>query len=176
MDEQQVYDRARKEVRNAESWAGIVQGAVFQGLESFPEQMEKVPGLYEVPEKFFHELLNPVGDKFVHLGAFYSGSLLTMRGMDYGIDRIEEKLPEDHPLLENREEALMAGAFLATTAAGSGIEIMDPYFDMMDMAANYSGSYLACERYLEEGPTERIYDFIEGRAGEESLDDAEYGD
>lgn len=136
-----IYEKAKKE---ADTWLSMGQGLLLQGLESYPEQFEKIPGVENVPDSIFSTYLNPYGDKLVHLGAFYGGSKFTMMGMDYVMD-------------EPSEEALMAGAFLATTLVGAGVEHLDPYFDMADMAANYAGWYLASENYLEEGPTEKAY-------------------
>lgn len=138
---QEIYEKAREE---ADTWLAMGQGLLLQGLESYPEQFEKITGVEDVADSFFSTHLNPYGDKFVHLGSFYGGSKFTMMGMDYLAD-------------EPSEEALMAGAFIATTLVGGTVEHLDPYFDMADMAANYAGWYLASEDYLDEGPTKRAY-------------------
>lgn len=141
---QGIYEKAREE---ADTWLAMGQGLLLQGLESYPEQFEKIPGVEDVADSFFSTHLNPYGDKLVHLGAFYGGSKFTMMGMDYLAD-------------EPSEEALMAGAFIATTMVGGTVEHLDPYFDMADMAANYAGWYIASEDYLEEGPTQKAYQGI----------------
>jgi hypothetical protein len=150
--DQELYDKARSEV---DMWPAMAQGLAFEGAEKYPELFEKVPNLSDIPDGFFSTYLDPVqGDKLVHLGAFYGGSKLTMAGMDYLGDDVSD-------------EALMAGAFIATTMVGSGMEFTDVYFDMADMAANYAGWYLASESYLEEGPTRKMADFIRSEDGED---------
>lgn len=136
-----IYEKARQE---ADMWLSMGQGLLLQGLESYPDKFEQIPGVDDVSDNIFSDYLNPHGDKFVHLGAFYGGSKFTMKAMGYKMD-------------EPSEEALMAGAFIATTLVGGGVEYMDPYFDMADMAADYAGWYLASENHLEEGPTEKAY-------------------
>lgn len=144
MSGQEIYERAKEE---ADTWLAMGQGLLLQGLESYPEQFEKLPSIDDVPESVFSDYLNPYGDKLVHLGAFYGGSKFTMMGLEHLMD-------------EPSEEALMAGAFIATTLVGGTVEHLDPYFDMADMAANYAGWYLATEDYLEQGPTRKAYQGI----------------
>lgn len=151
-----IYEKAKQE---ADMWLSMGQGLLLQGLESYPEKFEQIPGIEDVPESIFSDYLNPHGDKLVHLGAFYGGSKLTMKTMEKALE-------------EPSEEALMAGAFLATTVVGSGVEYMDPYFDMADMAANYAGWYLASENHLEQGPTEKAYRGI--KEGLETAKDKTY--
>ncbi|MFB6114691.1 MAG: hypothetical protein ABEK04_00220 [Candidatus Nanohalobium sp.] len=146
-----IYEKAVKE---ADMWLSMGQGLVLQGLESYPEKFEMVTPFENIPGDVFSQYLNPYeGDKFVHFGAFYGGSKLTMKGMEKYLD-------------EPSDEALLAGAFIATTLVGGSVEYLDPYFDMADMAADYAGWYLAAEDELDKGPTERAYQGIKGAAGD----------
>lgn len=153
---EKIYEKAKQE---ADMWLSMGQGLLLQGLESYPDKFEEIPGIEDIPENIFSDYLNPYGDKFVHLGAFYGGSKFTMHAMEYKMD-------------EPSEEALMAGAFIATTLVGAGVEHMDPYFDMADMAADYAGWYLASENHLEEGPTKKAYRGI--KEGLETAKDKTY--
>lgn len=142
--DQDLYERAKNEI---DMWAGMGQGLTFQGVESYPELFEAFPGIEDLADSFFNDYLNPFGDKIVHFGAFYGGSKFTMKGMDYVLD-------------DASDEALMAGAFLATTLVGGGVEHLDNYVDMADLAANYAGWYLASENYLDEGPTRKMLNYL----------------
>lgn len=139
-----IYRKAKDE---ADMWLAMGQGLLLQGLESYPEKFERITPFENIPDNIFSKYLGSYGDKAVHLGAFYGGSKFTMKGMKRYLD-------------DPSEEALMAGAFLATTLVGAGVEYMDPYFDMADMAADYAGWYIAVEDELEEGPTGRAYQGI----------------